>query len=72
MNEQTNTWREVIKDFFKKKKAVEIYFKYPQFESPTRRSGKILKVEDSAFSLDDIKVGVSWYAYDYVIEVKGI
>jgi hypothetical protein len=72
MNEQTNTWRNVIKDFYKNKKTVQIYFKYPQFDNPTIRTGMIMKAEDAAFSLCDIKVGVSWYAYDYVIEVREV
>ena len=72
MNEQKNVWCDVIKDFYKKNKTVQIYFKYPQFENPTIRTGTILKVEDAAFSLADIKIGVSWYAYDYVIEVREV
>jgi hypothetical protein len=68
--EVKNEWKEIILRYFHQKIPVRLQFKYPGFDRPTLRSGKILRVGDYSFTLDDVKEGEEHYSYEYVVEVK--
>lgn len=63
-------WKEILNIYFHQKIPTLIIFKYPHFEKTTIRSGKILRVGDYSFTLDDVKEGIEHYSYDYIIEAK--
>ena len=65
-----NEWREIILRYFHQKLPVKVLFKYPAFDKPTLRGGKILRVGDYSFTIDDVREGEEHYSYDYVVEVK--
>jgi len=70
IKERINEWKEIISIYFNQKIPVLIVFKYPQFDKPTYRRGKIIRVGDYSFTLEDVKEGVEHYSYEYIIEVK--
>jgi hypothetical protein len=65
-------WKNILKSFKRKKISVKVNFKFPQFEGFTIRTGKIISIEDNSFGLDDYKIGLSYYSYDYVVSVEGV
>ena len=71
-NDVLDEWKEILNLYFKQKIPTLVMFKYPQFDSPTIRRGKLLRIGDHSFTIEDVKNGIEHYSYKYVIEVKEI
>lgn len=72
MIDRKSSWIDIIKRYKRKKISVRILFKYPHLPNPMIRSGRILTTSFDNFSMDDPIVGVSYYAYNYIIEISEV
>lgn len=67
---KSDEWKNILKSFKRKSLSIKVNFKFPQFDGFTIRTGKIISIEDNCFGLDDFKIGLSYYAYDYVVSIE--
>ncbi len=62
-------WRERLREAKKNGQRVKIIFEYPKANKAKVKRGKVLRVYQDTFELEEIKDGASTYKYDYVVEM---
>lgn len=70
MTDRQNSWIKVLRQYKRKNISIKILFKYPTLQYPIIRTGNVVKIESDCFSFNDVKIGVAYYAYNYIFEIK--
>lgn len=52
--------------------SVKVIFQYPGAERATKKSGKVMFVDEDSFTIDEIYDGEATYSYQYVVEITEV
>lgn len=65
---EASGYKETLEEARKSGKAVKLMFHYPSATRSTKKSGRVISVEDTSFTIEEVQDGRATYAYKFLIE----
>jgi hypothetical protein len=68
---EANVFKKRIEQAYNSKEFIKIIFQYPGSDRAIIKRGTVKSIADNGFEIEEIKDGLTAYAYTFIVEVKG-